>query len=86
MQRFPDFPIFVKPEEIGLINPIQVLMMQGQQNQPPGPASPEQQTAGQAGQMAQPAQGAQLTTTAQNPMDINAEPVSQGQPAYGEAL
>jgi hypothetical protein len=62
-----------------------VLMSQGQQGAP-GVMSPEQQTAGEAGMMAQPAVGAELTTTAQNPMDINAAPVEQGQPAYSEGL
>ena len=85
MQRFPDFPIFIKPEEFGLMPPMMVLMSQGQQGAP-GVMSPEQQTAGEAGMMAQPAVGAELTTTATNPMDINAAPVEQGQPAYSEGL
>ena len=84
MQRFPDFPVFIKPEDFGLISPIQVLMSQGQQA--PVTAGPEQQTAGEAGMMGQPEMGAELTTTAQNPMDINAAPVDQGTPAYNEGL
>ena len=84
MTRFPDFPVFIEPAQFNLMAPIQVLMSQGQAQQP-GVMAPEQQTAGESAMM-NPAMGAELTTTATNPMDINAAPVEQGQAAYTEGL
>lgn len=83
LQRFPDFPVFINPDEFGLIHPVQVLMNMGRASQ--APLSPEQQTAGQQGmQMPGAPQGAELTTTAQNPLDVNAMAVPQGEPSYTE--
>jgi hypothetical protein len=81
LQRFPDFPVFIKPEDFNLMHPVQVIMSM---NQPPAaPLSPEQQTAG-SGQMVGAPQTAQLTQTAQNPLDVNAMAVPQGEPSYTE--
>jgi hypothetical protein len=81
LQRFPDFPVFIKPEDFNLMHPVQVIMSM---NQPPGaPLSPEQQTAG-SWQMVGAPQTAQLTQTAQNPLDVNAMAVPQGEPSYTE--
>ncbi len=87
MQRFPDFPVFIKPEEYGLMPPMTII--QGMQGMGAGPApmTPEQQTAGEAPMMAgQPGPSAELISTAQNPMDVNAAAVPQGEPSYTEGL
>jgi hypothetical protein len=84
MQRFPDFPVFVKPEEYGLMDPMMIIAGQQAAGQAqPGAMAPEQQTAGDSALMT-PAMGAELTTSAQNPLDVNAVPVEQGQAAMLE--